>query len=76
MEGKKQEPSQTGWLLLTVSSGLFPQGSAVENFSGCGGMILVANALRMTKLKNPPVIDLIPAMILIFPITWLWMCIF
>ena len=37
LEGKKQEPSQTGWLLLTVSSGLFPQGSVVENFSGCGG---------------------------------------
>ena len=48
----------------------------IGDFSGCGGMILVANALRMTKLKNPPVIDLIPAMILIFPITWLWMCIF
>ena len=27
----------------------------------------------MTKLKNPPVIDLIPAMILVFPISWLWM---
>ena len=45
----------------------------IGDFSGCGGMILVANALRMTKLKNPPVIDLIPAMILVFPISWLWM---
>lgn len=44
----------------------------IGDFSGCGGMILVVNALRMTKLKNPPVVDLIPALLLIFPISWMW----
>ena len=44
----------------------------IGDFSACGGMILIANALRMTKLKNPPVIDLVPAMILSFPVSWFW----
>lgn len=44
----------------------------IGDFSACGGLLLMANALRMTKLKNPPVIDLVPSLILIFPISWLW----
>ena len=43
------------------------------DFSSCGGMILIVNALRMTKLKNPPVLDLVPALALIFPVSWLWL---
>lgn len=44
----------------------------IGDFSACGGMILLVNALRMTKLKDPPVIDLVPALVLIFPVSWLW----
>lgn len=44
----------------------------IGDFSACGGMILVVNALRMTKLKDPPVIDLVPSLILIFPLSWFW----
>lgn len=44
----------------------------IGDFSACGGMILLVNALRMTKLKDPPVIDLVPALVLIFPISCLW----
>ena len=81
-----------GWqqMLITIPLGVILSGlyalstflmpyvtpEMIGDFSGCGGMILVANALRMTKLKNPPVIDLIPAMILVFPISWLWMMFF
>lgn len=45
----------------------------IGDFSSCGGMILIVNALRMTKLKNPPVLDLVPSLALIFPISWLWL---
>lgn len=44
----------------------------IKDFSACGGMILITGALRMTKLKNPPVLDLIPAMVLIFFVRGLW----
>ena len=42
------------------------------NFSGCGGLMQFLNALRMTKLKDPPVLDLSPGLILVFPVTWLF----
>ena len=45
----------------------------IGDYSSCGGMILIVNALRMTKLKNPPVLDLVPALALIFPVSWMWL---
>lgn len=45
----------------------------IGDFSACGGMIQLLNALRITKLKDPPVSDFIPSLILVFPISWLWM---
>ena len=45
----------------------------IGDFSSCGGMILMLNALRIAKIKNPPVTDLIPALVFIFPISWFWM---
>lgn len=38
----------------------------IGDFSACGGLIQFLNALRLTKLKNPPVADFIPALILVF----------
>ena len=56
----------SGLIMPYVTEGM------IGDFSSCGGMILMVNALRLAKLKNPPVLDLIPALILIFPISWLW----
>ena len=44
------------------------------NFSAYGGFIQFLNALRIIKLKDPPVLDLLPGMVLIFPITYFWSC--
>ncbi|MCF2661536.1 DUF554 domain-containing protein [Pseudoflavonifractor phocaeensis] len=44
----------------------------IGNFSACGGLIQLVNALRIAKLKDPPVLDLIPGLLLIIPITYLW----
>ena len=44
----------------------------IGDFSACGGMILILNGFRMTKLKDPPVADFIPALVLVLPISWLW----
>lgn len=38
----------------------------IGDFSACGGLIQFLNALRLTKLKNPPVADFMPALILVF----------
>ena len=44
----------------------------IADFKACGGFILVATGLRMMKLKSFPVADMIPAMILVMPISFAW----
>ena len=44
----------------------------IGDFSGCGGMILRLSTLRLAKIKEVPVTDLIPALALVIPISYLW----
>lgn len=44
----------------------------ILDFKGCGGFLLVATGFRIMKVKNYPVVDMIPAMILVMPVSWLW----
>jgi len=42
------------------------------DFSGCGGIILLAVGLRLIGTKNLPVGNMIPALVLVMPFSWLW----
>lgn len=44
----------------------------IADFKACGGFILVATGLRMMKLKPFPVADMIPAMVLMMPVSYAW----
>ena len=44
----------------------------VGDFKACGGVLLLATGFRMLKLKNFPVADMIPAMIIVMPVSWIW----
>ncbi len=44
----------------------------VADFKACGGFVLVATGLRIMKLKNFPVADMIPAMVIVMPVSFLW----
>ena len=44
----------------------------IGDFSACGGLIQLLNALRIAKLKNPPVADYIPSLVLVFFISMFW----
>lgn len=44
----------------------------IGDFSACGGLIQLLNALRIAKIKNPPVADYIPSLVLVFFISMLW----
>ena len=44
----------------------------IADFKACGGFILVATGLRMMKLKPFPVADMIPAMVLVMPVSFAW----
>lgn len=45
----------------------------IGDFKACGGCIMLATGFRMVQLKQFPIADMIPAMILVMPISWLWM---
>ncbi len=44
----------------------------IGDFSACGGLIQLLKALRIAKLKTPPVADFIPALVLVFFISMFW----
>lgn len=47
-------------------------GIMIADFKACGGFLMLATGFRMTKVKMFPVADMIPAMVLVFPISALW----
>lgn len=62
-------------LILFYSAGLiYPLTTPVmiNDFKACGGFIMVATGFRMIKVKMFPTADMIPAMVLVMPISWLW----
>ena len=61
-------------LLFSLSKVIVPltTETMVADFKACGGFILVATGLRMMKVKAYSVADMIPAMGLVMPISYLW----
>ena len=56
-----------GGLVGAVAGGLLK-----DNFKACGGFIMLATGFRMIKVKMFPIADMVPAMILVMPISALW----
>ena len=44
----------------------------IADFKACGGFLMVAAGFRILKLKMFPVVDMVPAMILVMPFSWFW----
>ncbi|MCR4877382.1 MAG: DUF554 domain-containing protein [Clostridiales bacterium] len=44
----------------------------VDDFKACGGLIMIATGFRIAKMEDFPVADMIPAMILVWPLSWAW----
>jgi uncharacterized membrane protein YqgA involved in biofilm formation len=44
----------------------------IHDFKAVGGILLLATGFRMIKVKMFPTADMIPAMIIVMPISWLW----
>ena len=44
----------------------------INDFKACGGILLLATGFRMIKVKEFPVADMIPAMVLALPVSYLW----
>lgn len=44
----------------------------ISDFKACGGALILATGFRILGLKMFPVADMIPAMALVMPVSWLW----
>ena len=44
----------------------------INDFKACGGFIMLATGFRIIKVKQFPIADMIPAMLLVMPLSWLW----
>lgn len=43
----------------------------IADFKACGGFLMVATGLRICKIKDFPIADMIPSMILVMPVNWI-----
>ena len=44
----------------------------IADFKACGGFLMLATGFRMIKVKEFPIADMIPAMVLVMPLSWVW----
>lgn len=44
----------------------------INDFKACGGILMIATGFRIAKIKMYPIADMIPAMVLVMPFSWLW----
>jgi uncharacterized membrane protein YqgA involved in biofilm formation len=44
----------------------------ISDFQACGGFLLVATGCRIAKIQEFPIADMLPALILIMPLSHLW----
>lgn len=61
-------------VLYACAKIIFPltNASMINDFKACGGFIMLATGFRIAKVKMFPIADMIPAMILVMPLSWIW----
>lgn len=63
------------FLLLFLCAGLiYPLTTPemIDDFKACGGVLMLATGFRMIKVKMFPTADMIPAMIIVMPVSYFW----
>lgn len=62
-------------LLLFFSAGLIlslASAGMQADFAACGGVLMLATGLRIANIKSFPIADMLPAMVLVMPVSALW----
>ena len=68
-------PQLVIFLILFFCAGfLYPLTTPVmiDDFKACGGLIMIATGLRIAGIKDFPIAEMIPAMLLVWPLSWAW----
>ena len=50
----------------------FTTPAMVADFKACGGFLLIATGFRLSKIQDFPLADMLPAMVLVMPLSALW----
>ena len=61
-------------ILLLIGQSIMPMltPDMVADFSGLGGFIMFVTGLRICGIKSFPVANLLPGLIIVMPLSWLW----
>ena len=61
-------------IIFAAAKFIFPltTPNMIADFKACGGFLLLATGFRIAKIHDFPVADMIPAMVLVMPVSWLW----
>ena len=61
-------------ILFFGAKALFPLTTPemIDDFRACGGLIMIATGLRIAKAGDYPIADMIPAMVLVWPLSRMW----
>ena len=62
------------FLLFFAAKAIYPLTTPlmIGDFKACGGFLLIATGFRIAKIQDFPVADMIPAMMLVMPLSALW----
>ena len=62
------------YILFLAANFIYPltTPSMINDFKACGGFLMLATGFRMIKVKDFPIADMIPAMVLVMPLSYLW----
>ena len=58
--------------LFTLAGAILPltNDAMIANFKAMGGILMLATGFRITRMREFPVADMLPAMIFVMPFTW------
>ncbi|MGB7605879.1 MAG: DUF554 domain-containing protein [Lutisporaceae bacterium] len=44
----------------------------IADFTACGGILMLATGFRINEMKSVPIANMLPAMVLVIPLSYLW----
>ena len=67
-------PAAGVFALFFAAKAIYPltTPTMIGDFKACGGFLLIATGCRIAKMQDFPVADMIPAMMLVMPLSALW----
>lgn len=62
-------------ILFLTASLIMPLTTPVmlADFTACGGVLMLATGFRICGIKSFPIANMLPAMIIVMPLSWIWM---